>query len=104
MKIVQRFVPLYRAKSVDLKVKTQYNVLYVQVGSVYWKNFSLFKKIFCFYSSIIQTFRGAVRGVPTVLLPMDEQLTDARNSPQVYDTTLGYISGQTSWFLSSLSL
>lgn len=89
----------------DLKVKTQYNVLYVQVGSVYWKNFSLFKKKkYFFYSSIIQTFRGAVRGVPTVLLPMDEQLTDARNSPQVYDTTLGYISGQTAWFLSSLSL
>lgn len=48
MKIVQRFVLLYQAKSVDLKVKTQYNVLYVQVGSVYWKNFSLFKKIFFF--------------------------------------------------------
>lgn len=44
MKIVQRFVLLYQAKSVDLKVNTQYNVLYVQVGSVYWKNFSLFKK------------------------------------------------------------
>lgn len=48
MKIVQRFVLLYQAKSVDLKVKTQYNVLYVQVGSVYWKNFSLFKKNFFF--------------------------------------------------------
>lgn len=94
MKIVQWFVPLYQAKPVDVKLKTQYSVLYVQVGSVYWKNFSLFKKkkIF-FHSSVIQTFRGAVRGVPTVLLPMDEQLTDARNSPQVYDTTLGYISG-----------
>lgn len=63
------------------------------------KEFLLYIKefFFFFYSSFIQTFRGAVRGVPTVLLPMDEQFTDARNSPQVYNTTLGYISGQTSW-------
>lgn len=46
MKIVHWFVPLYQAKSVDVKLKTQYNVLYVQVGPVYWRNFSLFKKFF----------------------------------------------------------
>lgn len=46
MKIVHWFVPLYQAKSVDVKLKTQYNVLYVQEGPVYWRNFSLFKKFF----------------------------------------------------------
>lgn len=51
---------------------------------------------FFFDSSVTQTFRRAVCGVPTVLLSVDEQLIDARNPPQVYDTTLGYISGQTS--------
>lgn len=34
----------------DVKLKTQYNVLYVQVGSVYWKNFSLFKNFFFFFT------------------------------------------------------